>query len=569
MRFLVALSLVGLLVLPFVRQDSWAASPVVSDDFMASTANPLATKAARDMIVAGGSAVDAAIAAQMVLGLVEPQSSGIGGGAFLLFYNADDRTVTSFDGRETAPLAATPNLFLKPDGEPMSWTTASQGGLPVGTPGVVRMLEMVHARHGKLPWADLFEPAIRLAENGFTISPRLYEVLDWVEEPERFPTFFHFYFDHNGDRKAIGTRLVNPDYAQTLRQIAQGGANAFYDGPIAESIVAMVEGTTVNPGLLALDDFAAYQAKERPPVCAPYRIWRICGMGPPSSGGITVLQILLLLENHDIQSVEPSSLEAVHLVSEASRLAYADRNLYIGDDDFVAVPITGLLDKAYLADRATLIDPTSSMGEAVAGSPPESDHSHWAPDPDATIGYSTSHVSIVDRDGNAVSMTTSIEQAFGSRLMVDGFMLNNELTDFSFVPEIDGQPVANRVEPGKRPRSSMAPMIVLDREGNLVMAVGTVGGSRIIAYVAKTLIANLDWGLDIQAAIELPHHVNRNGTTELEDGTSLTDLQDGLEDMGHDVSLRSHTTGLQGFHIVDGVIYGGADPRREGTALGQ
>ncbi|MEM7121161.1 MAG: gamma-glutamyltransferase [Pseudomonadota bacterium] len=569
MRLLVALALIGLFVLPFGRHDSWAAGPVVSEDFMASTANPLATKAARDMIVAGGSAVDAAIAAQMVLGLVEPQSSGIGGGAFLLFYDADERTVTSFDGRETAPLAATPALFLEPDGEPMSWTTASEGGLPVGTPGVVKMLEMVHARHGKLPWADLFEPAIGLAENGFTMSPRLHEVLDWVEEPERFPTFFNFYFDHNGERKPVGTRLVNPDYAATLRQIAEGGADAFYEGPIAESIVAMVEGASVNPGLLALDDFAAYQAKERPPVCAPYRVWKICGMGPPSSGGITVLQILLLLENHEIQSVEPASLEAVHMVSEASRLAYADRNLYIGDNDFVAVPIAGLLDKDYLAERATLIDPGSSMGEAEAGTPPDSDHSFLAPDPDASVGYSTSHVSIVDRDGNAVSMTTSIEQAFGSRLMVDGFMLNNELTDFSFVPEIDGQLVANRVEPGKRPRSSMAPMIVLDQEGRLVMAVGTVGGSRIIAYVAKTVIANLDWGLDIQAAIELPHHVNRNGTTELEDGTSLADLQDDLEDMGHDVSLRVHTTGLHGFHIVDGVIYGGADPRREGTALGQ
>ncbi len=302
MRLMVALSLIGLLILPFARQDSLAAGPVASEEFMASTANPLATKAARDIIVAGGSAVDAAIAAQMVLGLVEPQSSGIGGGAFLLFYDADDRTVTSFDGRETAPFAATPSLFLKPDGEPMSWLTASEGGLPVGTPGVVKMLEMVHARHGNLPWADLFEPAIGLAENGFTMSPRLYELLAWVDAPERFPTFFNHYFDHNGERKPVGTNLVNPDYAQTLRQIAEDGAEAFYNGPIAESIIAAVEGASVNPGLLALDDLRAYQAKERPPVCASYRIWQICGMGPPSSGGLTVLQILLLLENQDAQT---------------------------------------------------------------------------------------------------------------------------------------------------------------------------------------------------------------------------------------------------------------------------
>jgi len=546
-----------------------AGEPVVSRDFMVSTANPLASKAARDIILAGGNAVDAAIAAQMVLGLVEPQSSGIGGGAFMLYYDAAARSVTSYDGRETAPMAATPDLFLQLDGEPMSWSTAAEGGLPVGTPGVLRMLEMVHAAHGRLPWADLFEPAIRLARHGFVLSPRLYLVLDWVEEPEKFETFYRFYFDHNRARKPVGTRLFNPDYAETLARIAEGGAEAFYAGPIAEAIVQAVDHAKVNPGLLTLADLATYRAKERPPVCADYRIWRICGMGPPSSGGSTVLAILLLLEGRDMAAVEPGSLEAVHMISEASRLAYADRDRYLADGDFVAVPLDGLLDKAYLAGRAALIDPLHDMGEAEPGIPPGWNSGALEPDPDVQQGFSTSHMSIVDRDGNAVSMTTSIEQVFGSRLMVEGFMLNNELTDFSFIPEVDGVPVANRVEPGKRPRSSMAPMLVLDRDGRLVMAIGTVGGSRIIAYVAKTLIATLDWGLDIQAAIELPHHVNRNGVTELEEDTPLVALQPELEAMGHEVTIMPETTGQQGFRIEGGLIYGGADPRREGTALGQ
>jgi len=553
-------------IAPFER--SWAAGPVVSEDFMVTTANPLATKAARDVILAGGNAVDAAIAAQMVLGLVEPQSSGIGGGAFMLYYDAATRTVTSYDGRETAPMAATPNLFLLPDGEPMSWSTAAEGGLPVGTPGVLRMLEMAHAAHGRLPWADLFQPAIQHARHGFILSPRLFDVLGWIEEPKRFETLYNFYFDQNGERKPVGTRLVNRAYAETLEAIAAGGAAAFYAGAIAEAVVGAVERSKVNPGLLAPSDLEAYQAKERPAVCADYRVWLVCGMGPPSSGGSTVLAILLLLEGRDMAAVAPGSLEAVHLISEASRLAYADRDAYLADGDFVAVPIDGLLDEGYLKQRATLIDPLHDMGKAEAGTPPGWNSGGLEADPDLQQGFSTSHISIVDRDGNAVSMTTSIEQAFGSRLMVDGFMLNNELTDFSFVPEVDSVPVANRVEPGKRPRSSMAPMLVLDQNGNLVMAIGTVGGSRIIAYVAKTLIAALDWGLDIQAAIELPHHVNRNGPTELEEATPLVALKPELEAMGHEVTIAPETTGLEGFWIQDGLIYGGSDPRREGTAIG-
>ncbi len=540
--------------------------PAVSDRFMVSTANPLATMAARDIILKGGSAVDAAIAAQLVLTLTEPQSSGLGGGAFLLTFDATSGTVASYDGRETAPASATPDLFVRPDGSVMGWTEAAEGGLPVGVPGVVAMLAMAHADQGRLPWADLFAPAITLAEKGFVLSPRLHEVLGWVEGPERFPAFYAQFYTLSGERKAVGTRLTNPALAATLRAIAEGGPQAFYQGAIAQEIVAAVNETAVNPGAMTLEDLAGYEAQRRDPVCTPYRVWTICGMGPPSSGGIAVAQILGLLERFDMAALAPDGVEAVHLVTEAERLAYADRDLFVADSDFVAVPVEALLDPAYLADRSNLIDPEASMGIAEPGL---SADDRAAFDDGSNLGFSTSHISIVDMEGNAVSMTTSIERGFGSRLMAGGFMLNNELTDFSFEAQADGLPVANRVEAGKRPRSSMAPTLVLDQDGNLVMAIGTVGGSRIICYVAKTMIARLDWGLDIQAAIELPHFLNRNGVTELEDGTALVELVPALEAMGHEVKLGTMDTGLAGFYIEGGTITGGADPRREGTALGR
>ena len=562
-------SLGGLVLVLALGLGSWAqgAPPAVSDRFMVSTANPLATKAARDIVVAGGSAVDALIAAQMVLTLTEPQSSGLGGGAFLLTYDAATGEVQSYDGRETAPAAAAGDLFSHADGSVMDWAEAAEGGLPVGVPGVLRMLEMAHAQHGRLSWADLFQPAIRLAENGFLISPRLHEVLDWVEGPERFPAFHGYFYTLDGARKTPGTRLTNPALATTLRAIAEGGADAFYEGPIAGQIVAAVTGSAVNPATMTLEDIAGYEAVEREPVCTPYRIWTICGMGPPSSGGVAVAQILGLLERFDMAALAPDGIEAVHLVTEAERLAYADRDLYLADSDFVAVPVEALVDPAYLEERSLLIDPERSMGIAAPGEVAASDDA-MAPD-DGDHGFSTSHISIVDPWGNAVSMTTSIERGFGSRLMAGGFVLNNELTDFSFEAEIDGRPVANRVEPGKRPRSSMAPTLVLDADGKVVMAIGTVGGSRIICYVAKTLIAKLDWGLDIQAAIELPHFLNRNGTTELEAGTPIVALQPALEALGHEVTTGEMDTGLAGVFIDGGLITGGADPRREGTALGR
>ncbi|GAB4473202.1 MAG: gamma-glutamyltransferase [Burkholderiaceae bacterium] len=554
---------------------------------MAAAANPLAAQAGREILRAGGSAVDAAIAMQMVLALVEPQSSGIGGGAFLLHW--DGQRVQSFDGRETAPLAADENLFVTPRGRPMGFIDAVVGGRSVGVPGVLRMLELAHRQHGKLPWARLFEPAIDLAERGFPISPRLHALLAAEKHLATNGAARAYFYKADGTPKAVGTRLANPELAATLRNIAQAGADAFYRGPIAADIVAAVRGHALNPGRLAESDLAGYRAKERAPVCTDYKRWRVCGMGPPSSGGIAVAQILGVLAVRDIAAVPPvktegSGLEpqpdAVHLFSEAGRLAFADRNRYVADGDFVAVDVAALTSPAYLAERAKRIG-DRSMGRAEPGAP-AGVKAAWADDvsPDR---IATSHISAVDGDGNAVSMTTSIEDAFGARLMVRGFLLNNQLTDFSFLPresdgtggmKPDGAFVANRVQPGKRPRSSMAPTLVFDRDsGRLVATLGSPGGAQIINYVAKTLVATLDWGLDIQQAISLPNFGSRNGPTEVEEGRVSAALIAALEARGHQVRTIPMTSGLQGIvrvRLSDGRSgwAGGADPRREGAALG-
>lgn len=554
---------------------------------MAAAANPLAAQAGREILRAGGSAVDAAIAMQMVLALVEPQSSGIGGGAFLLHW--DGQHVQSFDGRETAPLAADENLFVTPRGRAMGFTDAVVGGRSVGVPGVLRMLELAHQQHGKLPWARLFEPAIDLAERGFPISPRLHALLAAEKHLAKNDAARAYFYDADGIPKAVGTRLKNPELAATLRTIAQAGADAFYRGPIAADIVAAVRGHALNPGRLAEGDLAGYRAKERAPVCTDYKRWRVCGMGPPSSGGIAVAQMLGVLAVRDIAAVPPvetegSGLEpqpdAAHLFSEAARLAFADRNRYVADGDFVPVDVAALTSPGYLAERAKLIG-DRSMGRAEPGSP-AGVKAAWAEDvsPDR---IATSHISAVDGDGNAVSMTTSIEDAFGARLMVRGFLLNNQLTDFSFLPresdgtggmKPDGALVANRVQPGKRPRSSMAPTLVFDRDsGRLVATLGSPGGAQIINYVAKTLVAMLDWGLDIQQAISLPNFGSRNGPTEVEEGRVSAALVAALEARGHQVRTIPMTSGLQGIvrvRLPDGRSgwAGGADPRREGAALG-
>jgi gamma-glutamyltranspeptidase/glutathione hydrolase len=541
---------------------------------MAAAANPLAAEAGREMLREGGSAVDAAIAMQMVLTLVEPQSSGIGGGAFLLHF--DGRRVQAYDGRETAPLAAEENLFMA-GGKPMAFHDAAVGGRSVGTPGVLRMLEAAHRQHGRLAWARLFEPAIRLADDGFPVSPRLHALLNDEKFLARDPAARAYFYDAGGAPKAVGTVLRNPPLAATLRAIAGGGADAFYRGEIAAEVVRIVS-SHPNAGRLAAADLAAYQAKERTPVCTDYKRWRVCGMPPPSSGGIAVAQMLGIFAVRNIAVVPPvdtggqlqPQVDAVHLFSEAGRLAFADRNLYVADPDFIPVDWIALTDPRYLADRAKLIG-DRSMRRAAPGVP-AGYRVAWAADESQRIA--TSHISAVDGFGNAVSMTTSIEDAFGARLMVRGFLLNNQLTDFSFLPSEDGKPIANRVQPGKRPRSSMAPTLVFDRaSGEMVAALGSPGGSQIIGYVARTLVGVLDWDLDIQQAISLPNFGSRNGPTEVEQGRVGRSVIEGLQARGHEVGEIPMTSGLQGIvrvRLADGQRgwAGGADPRREGVALG-
>ena len=553
---------------------------------MAAAANPLATQAGRDILRAGGSAVDAAIAMQMVLTLVEPQSSGIGGGAFLLHW--DGKRVQSFDGRETAPAAADENLFVTPQGRAMGFVDAVVGGRAVGTPGALRLLEAAHRQHGKLPWARLFQPAIRLAEEGFAVSPRLNTLLAGEKQLSRNPSAAAYFYNADGTPKAAGTQLKNPELAATLKAIAQGGADAFYRGPIAADIVTTVRGHATNPGRMSELDLANYQAKEREPVCKDYKRFRVCGMGPPSSGGVAVAQMLGMLNTRNIAVVPPVSvngklepqLDAVHLFSEIGRLVYADRATYLGDNDFVPVDVMALTGSAYLAERAKLIT-DKSMGRAQAGAPAGAKLA-WAEDI-SPHRVATSHISVVDSFGNAVSMTTSIEDAFGARQMVRGFLLNNQLTDFSFLPresdgkggmKPDGPLVANRVQAGKRPRSSMAPTLVFDRaSGQLLATLGSPGGSLIINYVGKTLVGTLDWDLDIQQAISLPNFGSRNGPTELEEGQVSAGLIEGLKARGHDARAIPMTSGLQGIvrvRLPNGTSAwaGGADPRREGIVLG-
>ncbi len=544
-----------------------AESAVVTKSFMISAANPHAARAGYAVLKDGGSAIDAMIATQMVLNLVEPQSSGIGGGAFLLHWSAASRALESYDGRETAPAAATPALFLNADGSRMKFWDAVVGGRSVGVPGILRMLELAHERHGRLPWRRLFESAIRLAEEGFEVSPRLHMLVSQDKYLQRYAAARTYFYDAEQAAWSVGHRLVNKPFAETLRAIANGGGDAFYKGAIAADIVSTIAGASGNPGLMTSADLSGYKAKVRPAVCGGYRGYSVCGMGPPSSGGLTVAMILGLIERFDVAALGPDATEAVHLFAEAGRLAYADRNIYMADSDFVDVPSGALLGRSYLKGRSALIDSRRSMGKASPGNPDQRQSLNGS-SAGSYEGYSTTHISIVDADGNAASMTSSIESAFGSRLMVRGFLLNNQLTDFSFAPEKDGKPVANRAESGKRPRSSMSPTIVLDRKGDLKMVIGSPGGSRIINYVAKTIVAALDWGRDIQAAIALPHFINRNGRTELEKGTSLENSAAALEALGHEVATRVLTSGLHGIMVTSRGLEGGADPRREGVVLG-
>ncbi len=568
--------------------------------YMVVAAHPLATEAGERILAQGGNAADAAVAVQAMLTLVEPQSSGIGGGAFMLHYNAEKGEFDAYDGRETAPKAASSELFIQENGEKYQFFEALVGGRSVGTPGVLRMLEEAHRWHGKLPWKVLFEPAIEVARKGFKVTPRLHLLL------RRDPAFramaiarSHFY-QEDGRAKPIGEVLKNPQLADTLEIIANKGADGFYTGEVAEDIVKTVkqaqqpsklhlavnynllqsgapygigwEADTPNPGLLSLEDLKNYQSKLRKPVCIDFHQHEACGFPPPTSGGITSLQILGILSHFDLAKYEPNSVEAAHLFAEASKIAFADRNKYIADPDFVRVPTRELLSPEYLKSRAALISLDKASGRAKPGNMGEMAF-NYVEDTSPSLP-STSHFVIVDTSSNTVSMTTSVENVFGSRTMVRGFVLNNQLTDFSFQPERNGKPIANAVAPLKRPRSSMCPLLIFDKATKKpVLAIGSPGGSRIIDYTVRAALGVLVWKLPVQEAVELPHVINRNGPTELEAGAwpkgQLEKVKKGLTALGHQVKVKDLNSGLHAIHLQADGFHGGVDPRREGLAKGQ
>ncbi|WP_082122548.1 gamma-glutamyltransferase [Arsukibacterium sp. MJ3] len=538
---------------------------ISSKHAMVAAAHPLAVAAGQRVLAKGGSAIDAAIATQLMLGLVEPQSSGIGGGAFILHWHKAGQRLTSFDGRETAPATATDQLFTE-NGKTLDWRVAYVGGKSVGVPGVLKALALAHQQYGRLPWQALFDDAITAAEQGFNVSPRMahHLTMGWNEGVKTLaPAKDYFYPE--GQALAAEQQITNPEYAALLRAIAKEGVSAFYQGANAEALVNTVRQAATNPGQLSLDDLANYQAIEREVLCQAYRQYQVCGMAPPSSGGIAVLQMLGILSAFELNKLAPNSVEAVHLLSQAARLAFVDRERYLADTDFSPVPVAGMLDSNYLAARAALILPQRNLAVVSAGQP---EGAMPLADVAAIEFENTSHLSVVDQYGNAVSMTTSIENVFGSGLMVNGYLLNNQLTDFSLSASVEGKLVANRVEGSKRPRSSMAPMMVFDNNNNLKLLTGSPGGSRIINYVLQNLVAVLDWQLNLEQAVNLPRFTHRNDYLALEAGTPLTALKPVLEAMGYQVRIQDLNSGIHAIEVKANTLEGVADPRREGTAAG-
>jgi gamma-glutamyltranspeptidase/glutathione hydrolase len=539
--------------------------PILAKDWMVAVANPHAATAGARVLKDGGTAADAMVAVQAVLGLVEPQSSGIGGGAFLVWFDATTGKLTTLDGRETAPMAATPQLFQNTNGERLRFWDAVVGGRSVGVPGTPALMEAAHKRWGQKAWSGLFAEAIDLAESGFPVSPRLAALVAGDADRLRQFSDTAAYFFRGWEALVEGSRLTNAEYADVMRRMSTEGAQVIYSGDIAQAIVDTVRGAKSNPGVISLTDLDTYKVKERPAVCTPFRGHQVCGMGPPSSGALTVGQILGLLDHFPVGS--KNDPQTLRLIGDASRLAFADRGRYMADSDFVAVPTKGLVSADYLSERAKLLTGSRALTDVLPGNPEYSHASLWADDVSLELP-STSHISIVDSYGNALSMTTTIENGFGSRLMTNGFLLNNELTDFSFSSHSDGVPIANRVEPGKRPRSSMSPTIVL-KGGLPTLVIGSPGGSRIIGYVAEAIVAHVDWGMNVQAAVSIPHAVNRFGTFDLEKNTSLEKMVEPMEALGYKVKLRALNSGLHAISIAKDGLAGGADPRREGIALGQ
>ncbi len=523
--------------------NSLTAQKSIGDDFMIVTANPLATQAGYDVLKKGGSAADAAIAAQLVLGLVEPQSSGLGGGAFALHYNATTNALTSWDGRETAPHSAKPDMFLNADGTPMNFWNAVVGTQSIGVPGTPKLLETLHKKFGSLQWKNLFPSAIDITERGFVKSPRLQKMIDAdIGKLDQFQSSREYFYNTNNT-------LKNPEYASTLNLFKTLGASAFYNPHL-------IGGKIINAtdGRINSTDLKKYNVIERDPVCGEYRTYTICSMDEPSSGGLTILQILKILEPYNLKQDDP---ETIHLIAEASKMAFADRNMYMADPDFVDTPGASLLNKAYLDKRRELLNDKAQAYTA-------GDLSDIFTSAQTQIEDGTTHIVAMDKQGNAISMTSTIESAFGSKIMTNGFLLNNEMTDFSFIPETDGKPVANAIEPRKRPRSSMAPTIVFDKNTKPVLLIGSAGGSRIIGFVLQRLIAIIDWNMNIDDAIAMPNILNRGNGLESE-----TELNQSLNEKGHDIKIRDLTSGLTAIHIHDNKIIGAADPRREGHAMGK
>jgi len=554
--------------------DAVASTPKPEVAGVVSAADPRAAEAGAEMLRKDGSAVDAAIATMLALGVVEPQSSGIGGGGFLVYNDAENgakNQIVTFDGREAAPMAAGPDWFLN-DGKPRPFMEAVMSGLSVGVPGNIKLAAKAHDRAGRLPWKALFGPAIKLAEDGFTISERLHEFLGNAKNRAAAdPAGQGLFYDAAGNPLPIGTVVKNPALAATLKVIAEQGPDAFYTGANALAIARQVTADTPGPRGMVTGDIEHYIAKERAPVCGTYRAYRICGMGPPSSGATTVLAILKQLEGFDMSGLGKDSPVAWHLFAESQRLAFADRELYLGDDDFVRVPVAGLIDGDYLAKRGALISPTSTMASASAGKPYAGDAPPiaWA-DGDEPEEHGTSHFVAVDQWGDAATYTSTVEGSFGSGIMVGGYYLNNELTDFSFSPEVNGRPVANRVEPGKRPRSSMAPTLVYDKDGKLVLAIGAAGGATIPVQVAKALVGWIDWHLSAQDSIALPMLYSPGDTITIEQGSSLQAMVPALEALGHKgIAQRYLPLKANAVELTPSGWVGAADPRSEGAAVKQ